>query len=515
MRRWPWYSPPVIATRRSLTSSTGSPATSEAVWPSGPRPRWTRSKRSGRVASYSRAALPRSRWVTGIGRSAAWWSIESPRTMWVRLRAGSPGAATRSSTWNSSVFSHGISSSSPRIASIAQGERPPLIASANVARSTTAWSPAAAISSAARREAAFSSPATSSSISTSARLLVVAAELLAHRREDLVAEVAEAARVEALVQGGGEDRRRHALVDRRDRRPATLAGVRDAAGELLQVAGFLQRRRGQVEQPGADHAAPAPDLGDLGQVEVVLVVLGVVERRRLGVGLALDLAGVGVLEDVEALGVGGHDAVLDPVVDHLHEVAGAVGAAVQVAVLRGRELPVAPRRALGRVDTRREAGEDRVEPLHRPVGAADHQAVAALEPEDAAAGAAVDVVDPPLSHLFGAADVVPVVGVAAVDDRVAGLQHRGDRVDRLLGDLPGRDHDPDRARGTQLRSHLLQRGGALGSLARQLRDRIGVDVVGDDLVAVAHQAPRHVGSHSAEADDSEFHESSAVGVDGR
>ena len=72
---------------------------------------------------------------------------------------------------------------------------------------------------------------------------------------------------------------------------------------------------------------------DLGQVEVVLVVLGLVERRRLGVGLALDLAGVGVLEDVEALGVGGHDPVLDPVVDHLHEVAGAVRAAVQVAVL--------------------------------------------------------------------------------------------------------------------------------------------------------------------------------------
>src|SRR3954470_9166311 len=210
--------------------------------------------------------------------------------MWVRLRASSPGAATRSSTWKSSVRSQGISSSSPRIASITQGERPPLIAKAKRPRSAAASAPAAAISSAARREAAFSSPATSSSIaiSASARLLVVAAELLAHRREDFVAEVAEAARVEALVQGGGQDRRRHPLVDRRDRRPAALAGVGDAAAELVQVAGFLQRRRGQVEQPGADHAAAAPDLGDLRQVEVVLVVLGMVERRRLGVGLALD-----------------------------------------------------------------------------------------------------------------------------------------------------------------------------------------------------------------------------------
>ena len=114
-----------------------------------------------------------------------------------------------------------------------------------------------------------------------------------------------------------------------------------------EVGRFLQRRRGQVEQPGADHAAAPPDLGDLGQVEVVLVVLGVVERRRLGVGLALDLAGVGVLEDVQALGVGGHHPVLDPVVDHLHEVAGAVGAAVEVALLGGRGVAGAARRALG------------------------------------------------------------------------------------------------------------------------------------------------------------------------
>src|SRR5215218_2182445 len=346
-----------------------------------------RSKRPGREASYSRAAASRSRWVTGIGRSAAWWSIERPRTMWVRLRSGLPGEATRSSTWKSSVLAQGISSSSPRIASIAQGERPPLIATAKWSRSPSASPPAAAISSAARREAAFSSPATSSAIGTgSARLLVVAAELLAHRREDFVAEVAEPARVEALVQGGGEDRRRHPLVDRRDRRPATLAGVGDAAGELLEVARFLQRRRGQVEQPGADYAAAAPDLGDLRQVEVVLVVLGVVERRRLGVGLALDLAGVGVLEDVQALGISGHQPVLDAVVDHLHEVAGPVRAAVEVALLRRRDVPAAARRALGRLDPRRQAGEDRVEPLHCLVGTADHQAVAALEPEDAAAG---------------------------------------------------------------------------------------------------------------------------------
>src|SRR3954451_25273051 len=222
--------------------------------------------------------------------------------MWVRLRSSLPGAAIRSSTWNSSVRSQGISSSSPRIASIAHGERPPLIATAKAPRSAAAAAPAAAISSAARRAAARSSARTSSSVATRiaslARLLVVAAELLAHRREDLVAEVAEPARGEALVEGGGEDRRRDALVDRRDRGPAALAGVGDAAAEVGEVGRFPQRRRGQVEQPGADDAAAPPDLRHLRQVEVVLVVLGMVEGCRLGVGFAADLAGVGVLEDV-------------------------------------------------------------------------------------------------------------------------------------------------------------------------------------------------------------------------
>ena len=45
------------------------------------------------------------------------------------------------------------------------------------------------------------------------------------------------------------------------------------------------------------------------------------------------LADPGVLEDVEPLGVGGHQAVLDAVVDHLDEVPRAAGPAVQVALL--------------------------------------------------------------------------------------------------------------------------------------------------------------------------------------
>ena len=89
----------------------------------------------------------------------------------------------------------------------------------------------------------------------------------------------------------------------------------------------------EVEQPAGHHAPATPHLGDGGEVEVVAVVLGVDERRGLGVGGVLLAADVGLGEHVEALGVGGHHPVLDAVVDHLHEVPGAARAAVQPAVL--------------------------------------------------------------------------------------------------------------------------------------------------------------------------------------
>ena len=93
--------------------------------------------------------------------------------------------------------------------------------------------------------------------------------------------------------------------------------------------------------------------------------------------------------------------------------------------------------------------EDRVEPLHRRLVAADHQAVAAHQAPDAAGGADVEVVDALGLQLLAAADVVDVVGVAAVDQDVALLQQRGVDVGDLVGDA-GRDHQPDARGGVSL-----------------------------------------------------------------
>ena len=94
-------------------------------------------------------------------------------------------------------------------------------------------------------------------------------------------------------------------------------------------------------QRAHDGAAP-PGLGDLRRVDLVAVVLGVAQRRRLRVDLELGAAGVRVREQVQALRVGRHHPVLDPVVDHLHEVTGTGRAAVNPALLLRRDGPLRP-----------------------------------------------------------------------------------------------------------------------------------------------------------------------------
>ena len=60
-----------------------------------------------------------------------------------------------------------------------------------------------------------------------------------------------------------------------------------------------------------------------------------------------------MVEDVEALGVGRHHAVLDAVMDHLDEVTGAHRSAVQIALLGLVRLAFAAGSARGRGDSRR------------------------------------------------------------------------------------------------------------------------------------------------------------------
>src|SRR5579885_1634980 len=162
---------PVTATSASRTSSTGSPGTSEAVWPSGPRPRWTRSRTGGlpaicrSVAAYWAAAAARSADSTGMAWICAARSGTRSRRLslkWVRFRSGSPSGATRSSIRKTCTADHGTSASASA-RSMSQGVRPPLTARRKRPRAAAAARASSAIIAAAR--AATASGVSSTSIS--------------------------------------------------------------------------------------------------------------------------------------------------------------------------------------------------------------------------------------------------------------------------------------------------------------------------------------------------------------
>jgi len=71
--------------------------------------------------------------------------------------------------------------------------------------------------------------------------------------------------------------------------------------------------------------------------------------------------------------------------------------AMQEALFDARNLALAPDRATGGGHARRQRPEDRLQVRHDLRFAADHQAVAAIEPGDAAAGADVEVCRPAAS----------------------------------------------------------------------------------------------------------------------
>ena len=98
-----------------------------------------------------------------------------------------------------------------------------------------------------------------------------------------------------------------------------------------------------------------------------------------------------VAQDVEAFGIGLHQAVLDAVMHHLDEVPGAGRTGVDVAALGAGIAFLAARCARDIAEPGRERREDRIEVIHRRLLAADHHAIAALDAPDAAGGAAIDV----------------------------------------------------------------------------------------------------------------------------
>ena len=214
---------------------------------------------------------------------------------------------------------------------------------------------------------------------------------------------------------------------------------------------------------------------------------------------------VGVLQDVEAFGIGLHDAVFHAVMDHLGEMARTGRTGMDVALLDPGIAARTARRLVDRADARRQGLEDRIEVVDGLLGAADHHAVPALQTPDATAGADIDKGDALLRQHLGMRDVVEELRIAAVDQDVALAQEAVELDDRVMGDLAGRQHDPEAFRRFELRHEIGQPGAARGALAGELLYHLRVAVIDHALMAVAQQTAHDVAAHAAESDHSELH----------
>src|ERR1035441_9114002 len=113
-------------------------------------------------------------------------------------------------------------------------------------------------------------------------------------------------------------------------------------------------------------------------------------------------------------------------------MASSTGPAVQIAMFCGAAYLLPPRRAWCRIDARGQCGKDRIDTLNNGIIAADHQAVASLRSPDPTAGSGVHIVNALRRQFGSAADVVVVVGVAAIDDDITLFEERDKRLQRLI-----------------------------------------------------------------------------------
>ena len=118
---------------------------------------------------------------------------------------------------------------------------------------------------------------------------------------------------------------------------------------------------------------------------------------------------------------------------------------------------------------------------HGLVRAADHQAVAALETEDTAAGADVHVVEAVRRQPAGSVDVVELPAVAAVDDDVASASS-GVSASMVPIDERRRHHDPHVRGASECRHEIVERAVRRPRLRLRAPARRGAHVVAHALV---------------------------------
>ena len=130
------------------------------------------------------------------------------------------------------------------------------------------------------------------------------------------------------------------------------------------------------------------------------------------------LADIGIAQYAQPFSVRRHHSVLDPVVNHLHEMAGAARTAVQISLLGGAFKLFTTRRARNVARPRRQRREDRIECLTTFVRPQSSCSIRAQAP-DTAARSDVHIVDSLCGKFFRAANIINVIGIPSIDENVS------------------------------------------------------------------------------------------------
>src|SRR5262249_15646117 len=102
-----------------------------------------------------------------------------------------------------------------------------------------------------------------------------------------------------------------------------------------------------------------------------------------------------------------------------------------------------------------ESGENGIQLLNNIGFAANHHAVSAFQTPDTAAGSDVHIMNAFGGQLPGAAKIINVIRIAAINQDVAASEKR-DEVRDSLSDNSCGDHQPDRSRLGEFRNEIVE-----------------------------------------------------------
>src|SRR5664279_5680721 len=180
-------------------------------------------------------------------------------------------------------------------------------------------------------------------------------------------------------------------------------------------------------------------------------------------------------QNVQSFGVGSHQSVFNPVMNHLDEMAGAGRPAMEVTLLDRATNVFPSRRARDIAASRSKRLEDRIEVLYGIALTSDHQTITALDPPYAAARPHIDIANTFGLQFFGSPDIVNIISVASIDDDVAVLHPGGKILHRYLY-RRRRRHQPDSTWRLQPGDEIVERICPRGAFVCQVLDAVRLRV---------------------------------------